>query len=284
MLYVSGRIDGHRVGELRAADGVTIHYREWRRDSPKATVLYLHGQGDHSGPFTAMGDLFHDLGYSVYAHDHRGFGLSGEKRGHIYSYDLFLADAAEMLSYAARQNPGRPLFLVGLSMGGHLALRLGSHLNGRVNGVVALSPGFKLRRLPSLALVGRTVFWALAQPERYIPEVPLDVVTTRNPAHAQCAAADDRYVRSYTARFYLEAVRSINRAKRELRELQAPVLMLQAGDDQLVDPVGSRLFFDRIGSSDKSFRMLPGLQHNLVVEPEMPSLVTAIDRWIAERV
>lgn len=284
MLWVSGRADGHRYGELTAQDGVMIPYREWWRPQARAVILYLHGQGDHSGPFTAMGDQLHEMGFNIYAHDHRGFGLSRERRGDIPSYDYFLDDTLTMLRHAKGANPGKPVFFLGLSMGGHLALRSAYRAGSEIAGAIALSPGFKLRSAPPWSLVMKAVLYALITPQRYMPAVMSSVVTTRNQTHLNRAEQDEHWVTAYTARFYLEAVRSIRRAKRELRKINTPVLIMQAGDDYLICPEESRNFCERIGHPDKEFRLLEGLCHNLVAEPEMPHIAAQIAEWMDRRI
>lgn len=284
MLWISGRSDGHRQGELRAKDGVVIPYREWWRPRPRGTILYLHGQGDHSGPFTAMGDLLHEEGYSVYAHDHRGFGLSRERRGDIRSYDLFVGDTLTMVEHAREHNPDRPVFLLGLSMGGHLALRSAYRAGRSISGAVALSPGFKLRRSPPWSIVLKTALTALLWPTRYMPRLNMTVVTTRNQTHLERAQEDEHWVTAFTGRFYFEAVKSIRRAWRELAGIQVPVLIMQAGEDYLICPEESRRFYQRVGHPDKEFRLLEGLCHNLVAEPEMPQIAGAISEWIDQRI
>lgn len=283
MLWVSGRADGHRQGELQARDDIIIPYREWWQPGAKAAILYLHGQGDHSGPFAAMGDVLHELGYNVYAHDHRGFGLSRERRGDIASYDLFIDDALTVLGHARRRNPGIPAFLLGLSMGGHLTLRTAYRAGREIAGAVALSPGFKLRSSPPWSVVLRTMFYALTTPRRYLPSVAGHIITTRNRTHLERAQEDEHWVTSYTARYYLETVRSIWRAKRELAGLQVPVMIMQAGEDYVICPEESRRFFERIPHPDKEFHLLRGLHHNLVAEPEMPQISRQIAAWIDQR-
>lgn len=280
MLWVSGREGGHRLGRLTASDGVTIPYREWWQPRARAVVLYLHGQGDHSGPFTAMGDLLHEMGYNLYAHDHRGFGLSGEPRGHIRTYERFIDDAMQMVGLARAQNPGLPVFLMGLSMGGHLALRSAYRAGRAVAGAVALSPGFKLRVSPPWPMVMKAALLALLAPGRYLPRVNVPIVTTRNQTHLARAQQDEHWVTAFTGRFYMEAVRSIRRARQELRKLRIPVLIMQAGDDRLICPEESRRFFDLIPHPDKEFKLLDGLCHNLVAEPEMPDLAREISAWL----
>lgn len=283
MLWVSGRADGHRQGELQAADAVTIPFREWWRADATAVVLYLHGQGDHSGPFAAMGDRLHEMGFNVYAHDHRGFGLSGQRRGDIRSYDLFIDDVLSMVQHAKAQNPGLPVFLLGLSMGGHIALRSAYRAGLEIQGCIALSPGFKLRISPPWSMVLKGTLYALLKPLSYMPTVTQQVITTRNETHLERAQQDERWVKTYTARFYVETVRSIRKAKREMRRLQIPVLVMQAGEDYLICPEASRRFCESIGNPDKEFRLLEGLCHNLVAEPEMPQIAKEIAAWIQRR-
>ena len=283
MLWISGRADGHRQGELTAPDGAVIPYREWWRPDSRAVILYLHGQGDHSGPFTAMGDRLHELGLNVYAHDHRGFGLSQEPRGDIRTYDIFVDDALSMLSHIRAQNPGLPVFLLGLSMGGHLALRTASRAGREIAGAVALSPGFKLRMAPPWAAVLKTGLYFLLNPARYLPPIHSNVITTRNQTHLDRALHDEHWVTSYTARFYVETVLSIKRAWREASRIAVPVLVLQAEKDYVICPEESQRFFERIGHPDKAFRLLKGLYHNLVAEPEMPAIAAEVASWMSER-
>ncbi|MFZ5824512.1 MAG: alpha/beta hydrolase [Bacillota bacterium] len=284
MIWLSGRHDGHRQGELPAPDGAIIPYREWWREGGKAVLLYLHGQGDHSGPFTAMGDLLHEQGFNIYAHDHRGFGISREPRGDIPAYEVFIEDVLEVLRHAREQNPGLPVFLLGLSMGGHLALRSAYRAGEAIRGVVALSPGFKLRNPPPLTKVMRGALSALVAPRRHLSFMGEKVITTRNETHIQRAQEDEHWVTAFTGRFLLGAVRSIRRARRELAKLQVPVLVLQAGDDFLICPEESRRFFELIPHPDKEFRLLEGLCHNLVAEPEMPEIARQVATWVEERI
>lgn len=280
MLWLSGRVDGHRLGKQMAADGVIIPYRVWWRPGARAVILYLHGQGGHSGPFTAMGDELHGHGYNVYAWDHRGFGLSQEPRGDITSYDRFVEDGLEMVRLARYRSPDLPVFLLGLSMGGHLAIRAAYRAGDQVAGVIALSPGFKLRKPPPWwAVLKGALVWVFA-PTRYLPPVGTSVVTTRNQTHLERAQQDEHWVTRYTARYLFGMLKSIYRARWEARRLRVPTLFLQAGNDFLTCPAESRRFFDLINHPDKEFRLLEGLCHNLVAEPEMPQIALDVAAWI----
>lgn len=292
MQWISGRPDGHQRRTLTAPDGVPIMAREWPRPDARATILYLHGQGDHSGPFTHMGDWLHERGHHVVAYDHRGFGLSPTRRGDIDSFDRYLEDAIHLLRGMAEAQPGRPRFLLGLSMGGHIALRTAARAESMqapdgplVRGVVALSPGFRLRQSPSWKTVLQTIWLYLTDRERYVPPLGgYSIITTKNATHLERAGQDPTWTTAYTPRFYMETLRSIKRAKRELSSLGLPVLMLQGAEDYMVDPEENRRIFDRMRAPDRSFRLLAGLYHNLVAEPEMPEVASQVADWIEERI
>lgn len=281
-IYISGRPDAHEIRELTARDGVKVFYRRWIAGEPSAVVLYLHGQGDHSGAFAAIGDILAGAGLAVYAIDHRGFGLSLEPRGDIPSYELYLNDVEDLVTRIEEEYPGRPVFLVALSMGGHLAFRSVARLGKRISGVVALSPGFKGRRTP-LLLVARVLLYMLINPRKVLPSIVNTPLTTRNQVHLAAIEKDLHWVLAFTARFYWATLASLSRAFKEMRQITCPVLVLQGGVDHIIDPVAGRRYFDQLASIDKEFRILSGVYHNLIAEPEMPDLALEIAAWIQER-
>lgn len=285
MILITGNPALHQERRLQAPDGTEMFVRHWPAAEPRAALVYLHGQGDHTGPFSAMGDLLSARGYAIYALDQRGFGQSPAPRGDIASYDLLVADCRHLIRHVHVQHPGLPVFLIGLSMGGHIALRSAAGLGpADLAGIVALSPGLGLRHTPWPILL-RTLWHYCFHPRQYLPTFIVDSVqTTRNQQHYERAGQDPSWVQAYTARFYVAAARSVRQARREMAQLMVPVLILQGAEDHLVDPVRSQQYFVEIASRDKEYRLLPGLYHNLVVEPEMPELVGVLDHWMRRRI
>ena len=98
-------------------DGATLPLRVWKpAGTPTAAILALHGFNDYSKAFEEPAKPLMARGISVYAYDQRGFGetvyrgmWAGEKR---MIDDLRIA--AELVR---RENPARPLYLMGDSMG-----------------------------------------------------------------------------------------------------------------------------------------------------------------------
>lgn len=114
--------------------GHEISYYEWLVPEPKAVVQILHGVGEHAGRYEHVAAALNQAGYSVYADDHLGHGLTGmaqwggdrAKLGKLGPGGLRAAEnAIEMLTAIIRQeNPGIPLVLLGHSWGSLMAQRI----------------------------------------------------------------------------------------------------------------------------------------------------------------
>ena len=122
-------VAGMRVDEfdLPMADGVDVHVRRWRPDSePHAVVQIAHGMAEHGGRYARLAGVLVDAGHAVWAHDHRGHGLTArtdDDLGHFADQDGFdlvvddlLAVRAE-LGRAGQDGAGRPVALLAHSMG-----------------------------------------------------------------------------------------------------------------------------------------------------------------------
>jgi len=106
---------------FHTADGVRL--AAWVVPHPQArgNVVFCHGHGRNRGHVAGLLPTLHGLGLNVLAFDFRGHG---DSEGHTSTFgsrevDDLLAAAA----YLRERFPGRPLFLVGISLGAAVALQ-----------------------------------------------------------------------------------------------------------------------------------------------------------------
>lgn len=109
------------------AHGVTIHYYAWRSAKPVGVVQIAHGLGEYAGRYEDLAQELVNAGYSVFADDHRGHGLTGlEQHGGDASKLGLLgpgglratADAIHALTTIIRaEHPDIPLAILGHSWG-----------------------------------------------------------------------------------------------------------------------------------------------------------------------
>ena len=113
------------------AFGVEISYFEWPVAAPKAVIQLVHGIGEHARRYDHVAEALNRAGYSVYAEDHRGHGLTGRNqisKGQIPKLgrtgpgglDAVFAQVAQMGEIASSENPGLLLILVGHSFGSYI--------------------------------------------------------------------------------------------------------------------------------------------------------------------
>ncbi len=105
-----------------AADGAALPLRRWLPDGrPKAAILGLHGFNDYSRTFEMPGNWFAKHGIATYAYDQRGFG-SAPDRGYWAGTETMTADLRAAVAAIRMRHPDTPLYILGNSMGGAVAL------------------------------------------------------------------------------------------------------------------------------------------------------------------
>jgi alpha-beta hydrolase superfamily lysophospholipase len=141
-------------------DAQTLPLRKWLPvGQPQAVILALHGFNDYSNAFAQAATYWAGRGIATYAYDQRGFG--GAPGRALWPGNAALAtDAVAAAGVLRGLYPGKPLFLLGESMGGAVATLAATGATGihraPVDGVILSAPAVWTRAsmqvLPQLAL------------------------------------------------------------------------------------------------------------------------------------
>nr|WP_102144787.1 alpha/beta hydrolase [Mycobacterium sp. QGD 101] len=101
--------------KFRGAEGLFLVADEWNRgaNSDRPSVLMLHGGGQNRHSWKNTGQILADDGLHVVALDSRGHGDSDRSPEANYSVDILCEDTLAVL-----EQIGRPVMLIGASMGG----------------------------------------------------------------------------------------------------------------------------------------------------------------------
>ncbi len=265
------------VDHVPAADGTDLLVRHWAATEPWATVLLVHGLGEHSGRYEHVGNQMAKAGLDVHAYDQRGNGGSGGPRGHIERWSQLQDDLAGRLQNARAATGRGPLVLYGHSLGGLLAL--GYLLTDRPKpdlavlsapGLDSTLPGWKKALAPILGRIAPTL---------RIPNGVDGRTLSRDPSVASKLAADPAAVNSSSARFGAESFAEQARVRTDFAGLSIPTLVLHGADDGLVPPAASEILATL---PNVERRLYPGLRHELHNEPEGPVVIAEIIDWIGE--
>jgi alpha-beta hydrolase superfamily lysophospholipase len=264
------------ITRATTADGTELLVRRWpAREAHLASVLVVHGLGDHSGRFEHVGDRLAAEGFDVHAFDLRGNGGSGGRRGHVDRWTQLHDDLEERLLAVRQAAAGRPVVLYGHSMGGLVAL--GYLLSDRVKPdlVVLTSPGLDSTLPAWKKAVARVL-------GRIVPTLPIPngidgSTLSRDPRVAASAAADPATAAVSTARFGAEGLAEQARVRRDYARLTLPTLVLHGLDDGLVPAVASEVLASLPNVERRTY---PGLRHELHNEPEGPAILDEVIAWL----
>jgi acylglycerol lipase len=272
----------HVEGRLPGAGGVELYWQGWLPDQggPTGVLLVCHGLGEHSGRYATVVDTLVPDGWAVYGLDHRGHGRSDGPRAHIERYQDWLDDYDTFRREVTARHPGLPVFLLGHSMGGQLALAYALDHQDDLAGLVLSAPALANTSIPRVI---RPVFLGVARiaPTRRPNLLDLDKIS-KDP-EVVAAYHDDPLVHHGNATLGLARAlfRQFDVLTERARKLRLPLLLMHGTRDELTDPAGSRRLASTCGSPDQTIRWYDGLWHEIFNEPEREGPLTDLREWLA---
>ncbi len=270
-------------GSYTGAGGVRLFRQVWRPGGvPRAVVVNLHGLGDHSGLYPTLVEYLLPRGFAVHAPDLRGNGRSPGQRAYISRWEELREDLHRFLAVVRAEEPDRPLFVLGNSLGGLIVLEYALHHPQGIRGVIAASPPLGRLGIPApLLWLGRIM-------SRIAPRLALRTGfdlsgLARDPAVTATLLADPWFHRWGTARLSTEVAGAVARVQAGAPRFPLPVLVLHGGADRMVPPEGSRSFIANCGQPDRELREYPEAYHVLFADLDRERVLGDLVAWIEAR-
>ena len=283
---------------MSAAARVTFHQRAWTASVPgaarapeaagapgaAATLLVVHGLSEHSERYAGFAATATEAGFSVAAVDLYGHGESPGRRGHIRGFDVdHLAAVDQLVRRVEHDTPDSPLFVVGHSLGGLVALRWAQSrvFARRLRGLVLIAPFIENRLpVPAWKLLLARLLDRLA-PGLTLPTGIADEDVFRDPAARADFAADPLVQRRISARHWAELTRERQRLWEGAGALTLPTLMLLAGEDRIIGNDAARELADRLPAC--AVIEYPDAFHALHHDPVGPAMTRDLLAWVRAR-
>uniref|UniRef100_A0A8D2CZN6 Monoglyceride lipase n=1 Tax=Sciurus vulgaris TaxID=55149 RepID=A0A8D2CZN6_SCIVU len=240
------------------ADEQYLFCRYWKpTGTPRALVFVSHGAGEHCGRYDELAQMLIGLDMLVFAHDHVGHGQSEGERMVVSDFHVFVRDVLQHVDVMQKDYPNLPVFLLGHSMGGAIAILTAAERPGHFSGMVLISP------------------LVLANPE----SATTFKVELYNSDPLICRAG-------LKVCFGIQLLNAVSRVERALPRLTLPFLLLQGSADRLCDSKGAYLLMESAKSQDKTLKIYEGAYH--VLHKELPEVTNSVFReinmWISQRI
>jgi lysophospholipase len=273
---------------------------------PETAIVISSGRTES---FIKYKELIYDLylqGYSVFIADHRGQGLSDrvladEKKrqmGHVRDFKDYVSDLKQFHADFVCPTGHRKHLLLGHSMGGCIAsLYLETH-NQDFDAAVLCSPMDELALgfFPDLSRAIIDIDELIGRSEEYAPNKhgydEGETFSNKCLTHSEVRwnLMRREYRDNPAAKLGGPSVLCVKlaqgaakAARHNATDVKVPVLLLQAGDDTIVQPAGQLEFRDRLNQTHPGFcrlERIDGARHEIFMESDLyrqPALELTLD-------
>jgi lysophospholipase len=279
--YESKTVSGSFIGKKN----INIHYRFLKHPNEKAAIVIFPGRTESAFKYAEIiYDLYAD-GYSFYIMDYRGQGASGRLTGdsqisHVEDYDDYVADLNVFLHTVVDQHSKGVKLAIAHSMGANILSLFLSQQQNYFQAAALSSPMLDLKTfgLPQKLIWGLfKVVEKLGFGERYIPsQGPYKPdLEWYNGTHSQVRyrvftklreERKNELMGGSSITFGLRSLEATWKMREQAGNIQLPLLMFQAGNDQLILPHGQNY----VCQHAKKCRLVhfPDAYHEILVEAD----------------
>ena len=273
---VSG--DLPQIRYIAGSDEQPLACRVWAGDAKFPVAVYLHGIEGHSQWFQNTANVLSRHGIGVYAPDRRGAGLNSEERGHLNSFKTLLADIEIILRLVAVENVGRPIVLIGNCWGGKPASVIARRDYRSTDGAQLPSLAGLILICPAIHTkvdfgwrtkldIGISVLKG-DRCSRASLDIPIEpVMFTQDPTYLEFIKNDPLRLLSASKKFFFEQFLLTLKAKSAASKLRLPVLLIESGQDQIVDVAALDHWFAKVKAVDTGKKLFAEAAHSIEFDP-----------------
>ena len=267
-----------RVGQFETEDNSKLYYDCWPASPGSPCAIYLHGLESHMGWFLNLAEFLISKHINVYAFDRRGSGLN-KNSSRNFSSRYMSSDLKLFIDLVKREHPRSRIFLIGLCLGGKIAVDFFSYHRDCIDGLILISPSLKSRLRFSLSDKLSILF----RPNSML-KVPIkDSMFTSNKKYLKFIEDDSLRLRYIPAQHLLEIAKMERHLKKASGNIRLPVLLMLAGIDEIIDTAGVRRWYEKLPSQDKTLKFYKGYHHLLTFEDNAIEVMEDIAVWIKGR-
>lgn len=220
---------------LQTQDGEKLPVKIWEAaGEPVAVVIAVHGFNDYSNTYAFPGSWWIGEGLTTIAYDQRGFGKA-PNFGIWPGQELMIRDLATMVEEAREKYPGKPVYLLGESMGGAVLITaVTSEGFPKVDGIILSAPA--VWGWQALNPFYQAVLWTAAHtfPDVRLTGQGLGIQASDNISMLRNLSADPLFIKETRIDSVYGLVNIMDAAYDAAKDITLPTLLLYGEKDQLI--------------------------------------------------
>ncbi len=269
---------------LTLRDGTALFYRAWLPDEPadKALILFHRGH-EHSGRWQETVEALGLSDVAVFAWDARGHGQSPGPRGAAPELASVIRDADEFVRHVTATHgiPLENLVVLAHSVGAVIATAWVHDYAPPIRGLVLATPAFRVKLYVPLAVPLLRLRQKLLGPG-FVKSYVKATMLTHDGTEADAYRADPLIFPQIAVNMLLDLHDTSTRLLADAGAITAPLLVLAAGSDWVVQQAAQRRFFERASSPVKRFEVLRGFHHAVFHEKGRQRVVAMVGEFIRD--
>jgi acylglycerol lipase len=275
-----GSVTGVDADRYVTRDGLSLGLMHWDAKTPFAAIIALHGMSDYSNAFALPAPWWAEHGISTYAYDQRSFGRSPQP-GIWPGNPILRRDLSDFVDVVKTQHPGLPVYVLGESMGGAVAISaFASDAPPKADGLILVAPAVWSRK--TMPLSYRLALWATSHTFRgwalsgsglkIMPSdnIPMLIAIGRDPLFQKRARAD---AISGLVSLMDEAYESPARLNK------VPLMVLYGGNDQIIPKAPTEQVLAKLPAG-ATVKRYPGGYHMLLRDLDGGTRWADIALWV----
>ncbi len=283
LIEESKRIMQHKEFNLVTADGVFLIGHLWKPvEKPRASIIIVHGIGEHSLRYDSWAKKFCEHGYIVYSVDLRGHGLSEGRRGHIDNLNNYLDDISCLVRRVKHNWDEVPVFLYGHSMGGNIVLSFLLRKRQDFAGAIITSPWLKLVNPPSSFFQKVAAYMNYFFPGMTFSTGIKSKELSSVPKLQKASDCDKLMHHKISVRLFNELNRSSLMILERHSRFYIPMFFAHGTSDVITDFGATRQLADKIGENARFFGA-KNARHELHCEPVAEDLFFFVSSWLSDQ-
>ncbi|CAI5942756.1 unnamed protein product [Closterium sp. NIES-64] len=270
--------------------GMKLQTASWlpANGEPKALILLLHGYAvDCTTFFASTAERLASEGYAVFGIDYEGHGRSEGLPVYIPLFETIIDDLVDYITPIREREEykNKRKFMMGESMGGAVTLRLHRKEPTAWDGAILMAPMCKISdkvKPPAIVTAVMKNLAYLLPTWKIVPTSDIISAANRDPVKREkIRASPYTFTDKPRLRTALTMLETSEDLERRLDEVTLPFLLLHGDADTVTEPAVSQVLYEKARSTDKTFKLYPGLWHCLT-EGELDENIEIVFKDIFE--